>query len=260
MPLTVTFDTNTLESVVSPDAAQSRAGHDTGPSGAAVRAAIQAGRLQGFFSETHITTEGINSDDRKDILYQTRIASSADGDTLTVGVHHIRKPPGSRFHGRVQRASALGMCALMAPARIAGIHVKNDICPLFEPKGGQPELWRCMEKVNDMATKIACRGVGIAIAIELGKQSSKEAGILEPELWLTGLGRAQSKKKLSKAIREWADGDVVAAHYGFGIDLLSSEDCGKKSVFETSNREWLSKDFGIRFVTLAELAEIVASL
>jgi hypothetical protein len=116
-----------------------------------------------------------------------------------------------------------------------------------------------MKKVNDMAPKIACRDVGIAVAMELGKQSSKEAGISKPELWLTGLGRAQSKRKVSNAANEWADGDTVAAHYGFGIDLLCSEDFGANSVFQPSNRKWLSGDFGIRFVTLAEPAEIVAS-
>jgi hypothetical protein len=84
--------------------------------------------MQGFFSETHITIEGINNQAHNDILGKTRVASSADGHTLIVGVHHVRKPLDSRFRARVQGALALGMCALLAPARMAGVHVKNDIC------------------------------------------------------------------------------------------------------------------------------------
>jgi hypothetical protein len=261
MPLTVTFDTNTLASVVSPETAQ----RGTGASGAAVRSAIQAGRIQGFFSETLITLEGINGKDRADVLIQTRVvveSSSPSQNMLSfsVGSKHVRHPLDCRSFARIEAAVALGMCALMAPARMAGPpRVKEQICPLFMPVGGMTELLRLMDNVNDMATRIGSRGVGSAVAIELGKQSSKEAGISKPELWITGLGRTQSKNKLSKAVREWADGDVVAAHYGFGLDLLCSEDCRRKSVFQPSNRKWLSEDFGVRFVTLAELAEMVAS-
>ena len=54
MPLTVTFDTNALNDVLWPDKAQ----HPTDPADAArVRAAIQAGDIQGFFSETLVTLE-----------------------------------------------------------------------------------------------------------------------------------------------------------------------------------------------------------
>ena len=47
MPLTVTFDTNTLDSVVVPDRAQ----RESGASGVVVRNAIQNGRIEGSFSE-----------------------------------------------------------------------------------------------------------------------------------------------------------------------------------------------------------------
>ena len=55
MPLTVTFDTNTLASVVSPETAQ----RGTGTSGAIIRTAIQAGQIQGFFSETLTLANGM---------------------------------------------------------------------------------------------------------------------------------------------------------------------------------------------------------
>jgi hypothetical protein len=116
------------------------------------------------------------------------------------------------------------------------------------------ELLVCMDKVNEMATEIARRGVGQAVAIELGVKFSERAGVL----FLKGLGRAH-KGKVAKATREWADGDSVAAHYGFGIDQFCSEDFRKNSVLDHDHRKWLSEEFGIQFVTLAELARTVTN-
>ena len=69
MPLTVTFDTNTLASVVSPETAQ----RGTGTSGAIVRTEIQETRIQGFFSGTLIALEGINHEDRAEVLGKTEV-------------------------------------------------------------------------------------------------------------------------------------------------------------------------------------------
>jgi hypothetical protein len=118
-----------------------------------------------------------------------------------------------------------------------------------------------MDNVNKIATEIAKHGVGQAIAVELGVRFSKRDSILEPELWLQGLGRARNKsesKKVAEVISEWADGDSVAAHYGFGIGQFCSDDSRKsasgRSVLDCDNRKWLNEEFGIQFVTLAELA------
>ena len=263
MPLTVTFDTNTLNSVVAPETAQ----RGTGTSGATVRTAIQAGYIQGFFSETLITLEGIENKDRPEVLGKTRPVSEASSPdknriTLTVGFQHVRNPLNSRFLARVQAAVALGMRALRAPARMGGYRLKGENWPLLEPAGGLLELLRCMDNVNEMATKIAKRGVGQAVAVELGIRFSKRATVSEPELFLQGLGRAQDKSeryKVAKAIAEWADGDSVAAHYGFGIDQFCSEDFAPPSVLDCDHRKWLSEEFGIQFMTLAELARRVTA-
>ena len=89
--LMVTFDTNTLASVVAPGTVQ----RGTGASGAAVAAAMQAGRIR--FSETVITLEGIKNVNRFDVLGRTRMIfdSSSTGEnnvTLTVGIRHVRNP------------------------------------------------------------------------------------------------------------------------------------------------------------------------
>ena len=267
MPLTVTFDTNTLASVVSPETAQ----RGTSSSGAAVRAAIEVGQIQGFFSETLVTLEGIENRDRVDVLGKTRVVSESSSTaenkiTLTVGVRHFRNSPNSQFAARVRSAVALGMRGLMAPARMGRFHVRDDTCPLFEPAGGLLELLRRMDDVNEIATEIGRRHVGQAIAVELGVQFSARDRVSEPELWLQGLGRARDKaekNKVARAVREWADGDSVASHHGFGIEQFCSDDYGKStvgpSVLDCEHRKWLGEKFGIRFVTLAELAKTVTA-
>ena len=263
--LTVTFDTNTLASVVAPETAQ----RGTGASGANVAAAVRAGRIRGFFSETVITLEGIKNVDRADILGRTRMVSDASSTsknniTLTVGVRHVRNPLDPRSSARVRAALDLGMRPLRTAARIGGYHLGDQDCELYEPDEGILELIHCMDKVNVLTTEIAKRGVGQAIAVKLGLQFSQRDRVESPELFLQGLGRAKDRserRKVAEAIREWADGDSVAAHYGFGMKLFCSEDFRKngasRSVLDHDNRQWLSTNFGIEFVTLAELARRV---
>jgi hypothetical protein len=70
-------------------------------------------------------------------------------------------------------------------------------------------------------------------------------------------------RQVERAVSEWADGDSIVAHYGYGFDLFCSKDFGKgasgPSVLDCANRKWLSEEFGIRFVTLRELADMVAA-
>src|SRR5882757_8760654 len=267
MPLTVTFDTNTLASVVSPETAQ----RETGASGAAVRIAIKAGQIQGFFSETLVTLEGVEKKDRVNVLGKTRVVSGSSSSgqnqiSLSVGFQHFRNDLNSRFSERVRLLVALGMRGLRAPARFGSFHAKNEICPLFTPTGGMPELLRCMDGVNRISTEMARRHVGQAVAVELGVQVSQRDRAPEPELWLQGIGRARNKteaEKVAKAINEWADGDSIASHYGFGIEMFCSDDYGKNaagpSVLDRKHRKWLADEFGVQFVTLAELAERVTT-
>ncbi len=264
--LSVTFDTNSLWSVTSPDTAQ----RATGAEGAVIRKAIQEERIRGFFSETVLTLEGIQRKDRADTLGRTRVVSSSQSTgknrmSLIVGVQHHRKPFDSKFSERVRAAYDLGLRPLRAPARMClSPHRDPAQYPLYEPPGGIRELARCMEKVNLLASQIADRGVGQAPAVHFGVQLSQQADITQPELWLQGLGRASTpseRKRVARVVAEWADGDSIAAHYGFGIELFCSEDFGRSgnghSVLDDNNRRWLSESFGIRFVTLAELAKWV---
>jgi hypothetical protein len=134
------------------------------------------------------------------------------------------------------------------------LHLKAE--DLYEPPGGILELTRCMDKVNDLTTKINARGVGEARAIKLGLQGLPNQSAANQKIWLEGLKNAKPNEVRS-VTAEWADADSVAAHYGFGIQLFCTEDMGRgsgPSVLNADNRRWLKEAFGIEFVTVDQLA------
>ena len=296
MPLTVTFDTNALADVVSPETSQ----HPTNPADAArVRAAVQAGSIRGFFSETLVTIEGIETKDRRAVLSSSRLVSSSSSEnknsiTLKLAFQQDRNPPELRFSGRIQTARSLGMRALMVPRLLgSGVSAKDDDGTFFEPIG---DLEQFVARAVRLRSEIGARGIGHAVAMKLGldglsqrqvdggeaqegERPSVEAfpilgeppaaakpgeGAFDdpaPGLWYEGLRHA-SRNKVKEAVAEWADGDSLVAHYGYGIDLFCSRDWGKnagKNVLHPDNRQWLSEEYGIQFVTLAELAKSVTT-
>jgi hypothetical protein len=263
----VTFDTNALNDVISPETSQ-RGANGTA-NGTKVRAAIEAGRVQGFFCETLVTLEGIRRRDRSDVLGSTRLHSeitSTDRNTIAINISVLqdRKPLDPEFTNKIQAAKALGLRALRSPARMGWIRINDEDGTFFAPDGSTTELLDRMDKVNEMATTIAVRGLGQAIGVALGLQFLARDGISQPTLWFQGLRRAKSngeRQKVVRAVAEWADGDSVAAHYGYGIDLFCSEDFGKNastaSILDDDNRAWLTNTFGVQFATMAQLADLV---
>jgi hypothetical protein len=265
MPLTVTFDTNALNDVVFPETSQRGASGTA--NGTKVRAAVQAGVIQGFFSETLVTLEGIQRKDRAEVVGSTGLESSTacTGENtiqMSFNVVQDRKPLDSQFSEMVQGAKSLGLRALRAPARLGWVRTRDEDGTFFAPDGPMIEHLGRMDKVNDMATAIAVRGLGYAKAVELGRKFADCDNASNPEFWFKGLLGA-SRRQVKLALNEWADGDSVAAHYGYGIDLFCSEDFGKNtsgtSVLDNNNQKWLNEEFGIQFVTLAKLADMVTA-
>jgi hypothetical protein len=101
--------------------------------------------------------------------------------------------------------------------------------------------------------------------IELAKSFSARDGAAG-EWWPQGLERtrnAAERKKARSALNEWADGETLAAHVGYGNDLFCTDDrggdLGARSVLHPDHRVWLSETHGVTFVTVAELAEHLAT-
>jgi hypothetical protein len=214
-----------------------------------------------------VTLEGVRRKERQEVLGRTRPVSRSSSIgrhkiNIEVGIEHYRPPLDPVLLEKIEFIEAIGMRALRGPTRMCGFRAKDDQVRFFEPYESVLELAKCMDRVNELAAAIGERGIGYAIPVRLGLQLLGPDEAAKPTLWFEGLRRATGRKRVARAISEWADADSVAAHYGYGIDLFCTEDRGRNargaSVLDETNRAWLSKEYGIQFVSLSELAERLA--
>jgi hypothetical protein len=262
--LTVTFDANTLEAVARPER---RARDPFHASYVSIQRAIKDGFLKGYFSQTYCTLEGIQGEDRPDVLGKTRVGTSStspDRNTVNIRIEisHHRKPLHMEHNAALQAVLQLGIRALRGPARMVDglvikdpdntIYVNESIEQVIEHRG----------MANEVASAIESRGVGRAVALELGLKFNERAGVTG-ELWLQGLARAKpdERRLVRKAIGEWSDGDAIASHVGYGIEVFCTNDLGRSaggpSILNAENRAWLTETYGVVFVTPTELAQRV---
>jgi hypothetical protein len=197
---------------------------------------------------------------------RARIASNAQSTgprtiTISIGPQWCRPLIDGQFLRRIDAALALGMRALVGPRRIGDSLVIEGFGEDFYESSGSPEevLVRG-NKTNGVDSALHRRGVGRARAVKLGLKYSRDNGE-EGEWWAQGLGRAGTKgerEKVHEAINEWADGDAIAAHIGYGNDFFCTHDhgvgSGSCSALHPKNRGWLQHDYGVAFVTPSELA------
>jgi len=265
--LKVTFDTNTLKGVVTPDL---RAGERDDAACQVVHEALRSGRIRGFFSEAVVALDALGRDDKVDVVGGARIkretrSTGPNAITISIGARWDRTPISPRFLELLQGALALGMRAMMGPRRfLDSLAVRGFGDDFYEPYSNPAELVARGEKANEVDKALARRGLGRARAVQLGLEYSQRDG-MGGEWWPEGLGRARDKaerKKVWAAINEWADGDAIAGHVGYGNDFFCTQDYGKdaglQSALHPTNRTWLKETFGIDFVSLSELAERLA--
>jgi hypothetical protein len=109
------------------------------------------------------------------------------------------------------------------------------------------------------------------------ERKERERRQSEGYAWINGLGVGKSAfdaaggwgaartgrptdKAFQKACAEWADAELVAAHIGYRNDVLCTDDrarATRSSVFDPDNRARLTREFGVQFLTTAELAKLL---
>ena len=179
------------------------------------RLRVAAGVFRGFFCETLATLEGVQKRDRIKVFGNTRVESriTATGTNtiqICVGVRQDRKALHPKFFKMIQGATRLGLRALRAPERMGWVRVVDQDGTFFTPNEPMIEHLARMDKVNDMATAIARKGVGHVRAVALGREFTDCNDANRPTLWCEGLSSA-SIRKVKRAIAEWSDGDSIAA-------------------------------------------------
>lgn len=261
----MTFDTCTLSGVVDPDQEVAEADHAAYQ---AVHAAVKTGQIiRGFFSEAVVTLDAIGRRAKAEVLGAARFVSETASTgpneiMITLGPRWKRVVIDPRILARVETALAMGMRALIGPRRFGdSLVVRGFGEGFYQPYPSGAAFVAAADTTNAFDAAILARGLGRARVIELAKSFS-ERGDAAGEWWPQGLERTRSvteRKKVREAVNEWADGEALAAHVGYGNDLFCTRDngsaLGARSILHSTHHAWLSETYGVTFVTVAELAE-----
>ena len=265
----VTFDTNTLDRAVRPE----RFPKDVRQTEyIKVHQGLISGSIEGFFCETVVTCEGIQKNDRAEVFGSTTLTSRREHIQNQAGEDVIklnlkvempkRKPLHRENVARVQAALNIGMRVLGAP-RIGGVRIDDpDNLIYFQEVPDSIAQSERLDAFAAVVTDIESRGVGFSQIQNIAAKFAQRDGVAEP--WFKSLERAidvDEENEVKRAVAEWADGDMIAAHISYGIDFFCTEDAGKSaganSIFNVENRTWLNQYFGVQIITLSDLAKMI---
>lgn len=272
----VTFDTNVLDYACRPE----RFPKDPRqPNLSKVRDALSAGALNGFYSVTMLTIEGIMRKDRAEVFSSTRISTQettsitknadlppairdwvGNQDVETVGLtltveQPVRKSLHPEVIARMTAAKNLGVKILRDVPRIGAYAYEDPKNEYYLDNGDGADLDAWLNKIDEVSRSIEARGVGIAQVKALGYSIADPA-----ETWFNALDNTtdiHEQRAIERAFSEWADADSIAAHIAYGLDVFCSNDVGnsnvKNSVLDDANRAWLTSKYGVKFMSFDEL-------
>jgi hypothetical protein len=263
--LKVTFDTNVLTDVVMPDSCK------TAYYAACIAAhrGVKSGRIAGYFGESVVTLDVLGKIDKVAMVGGARISSESPSN----GPYRVNLSVRTRWESvrinpisvnLISVAQSLGMRALIGPRYLGNsLPAQRGADLLYENLVFPADIGRA-NKINEVDLALAQRGLGRSRAVALGVEWSKRDGA-SGETWMQGLGRARNeteRRTVHRAVNEWADGDAIAAHVGYGNDLFCTHDkgrgSGQQSALHPSNRSWLEAVYGVEIVTVSELADRLA--
>lgn len=265
----VTFDSHIWEEVAIPENHKKNQDHHAEL--LKVNTALQDGRVKGYICESVVTFEAIQKGARPE-YFSNRIpktcvdavkARESTRVNIMIEVDHDRHPGlKSIVAQKLQRAQELGMRLLYIP--VVNIQLPKQFrknrafyeLRLFETQSYADCFW-------EVVTAIEERGVGVAVIATIIKELQEQFPVSTTRsqygMQLLQYAKNEAERaRISKAIGEWADGDLVASHIASGNDLLCSEDRGKSartpSIFDDDNRRWLKAAYNVHIVGLRELA------
>jgi len=241
MSVSVTFDSNVWEIIVDEDKRNNSDLIYT-----KLYELIKNGLIQPYFFEGLATMETIERKDRKEYYanYKAGFSMSVDGEVIS-SHNGSGGPEVSEYLNKVvPQALKLGFSFTKFP-RIGA------------PKLNIPEKYWAPDDKYSMDERHA-RSFECAHYIEsLGAGKGKlmnEIGVSDGGLiQKTKNDTSVSDTKYSKAVGEWADGDALAANYGYGIDYFCTNDrasgAGASSIFHATNLQQLEQRFPVNVVS-----------
>ena len=268
-PVRVTFDTNVWSDLVDSDK-EARDGDCTAIQ--RVRAALNDGRIRGFFSEATVTLDSIGRKEKSAVLgasrFEIKTASTSPSNiAISIGPSWKRTDMHPRFRACISAARRMGMRALCGPRRFGDTLVVRGFGEdFYEPLPLGTAFLEAVDRTNRVDSDIVSRGLGRFRVIEFAKFLSHRDGA-SGEWWPQGLERAQTdseRKKVALAVSELADGEALAAHAGYRNDFFCTNDqggaLGKRSILHPTHREWLSEMHGISIISAAKMADFCADI
>jgi hypothetical protein len=232
---------------------------------------VEAWSLAGICVRHRCDLRRIQRADRAKVFGSTSLARSHEETRTADGavVHHVTlettQPARPALHPenarRFQAALSLGFRALCVEPRIGLPRIDDPDKRIYLYENDDAKLRARLDRTFEAARAIEARGFGMGPIQKIAARLANRAGVTEP--WYSSLDRANSSEEveIAKAIAEWADGDTVAAHIGFQIEYLCTGDKGAKagnSIFDPTQRAWLAATYGVQFLTISELAAMVA--
>ncbi|WP_139017367.1 hypothetical protein [Bradyrhizobium sp. STM 3809] len=258
----MTFDTNTFDKAVRPSVYAKDPNH---ADFVAVHEALKRGDLLGFVSETIITFEGIAKNDRASVFGTTDLRSRTEqlsDDTFQIALapeQPARQPVHVKQAERFVAAFDLGIQLLGAP-RIGMPRVEGN----FYVPETEEALEQRLDRFFNVMRAIEARSLGSPRVLAIAERWAERA---PNSPWYQRLGTAKDiheTREVGRAVAEWSDADSIGAHYGYGNDLFCTLDIaagegrrGDAAILDAENRAWLVSEFGIKFVSLSELAALV---
>ena len=245
----VTLDSNAWEAIFD------EARVDMAP----LRTAFANGLLKGFICASAFRIEAIRKADRPAYFQQPYTASDF-GLVLHEGRPMLKMsfgPDDSRHPGLPPQQKQKLDCAFRAGVKLIrggawmGLPSPQEIGDPNLYESESPEAARGREQREiDAFYQIEQRGVG-------------KAAFDAADGWEVKDRSPAEARRLSAACAEWADAETVSAHIAYQNNALCTDDRGRNagaSVLDEPNRAWLASTYGVRFLTVRELATAAAGL
>ena len=246
----VTFDTNVFGPVACPEKYSSLREINIIKQ---LRELLILGQFEAFISEASLSLDAINHEERVDVFFR---------EWANKYRNIILPNPSPERKEIIACAMALGIKILHVPRVALGSFIdipseywaKDDVFPQSER----------IQRINSF-TRIYAEN-GLTRLQKFGDELAKKH-TLENEFWLDGivteydqLVAGEKKKfvlKVREMVAEWSDLDIIASHYGYGIDYLCTIDCGHNSgansLFGETSRKNLKCDHGISVISPKQL-------
>jgi Protein of unknown function (DUF2934) len=267
IPVRVTFDSNLWEHIVRPGK------HPSPPERreqlVRVNRAIADGRIAAFVSDSVATMEGVRRIDRPEFLsnqpMRARVVEDHDTQAIIFAPDESSRPELKPIlKALLIEAIQLGIRLIEVP-HYYEFELPKELGLSASCYADPPPDF--IERFHEVSNAIVQRGVGRAYLGALGHELARREG---GKSYTFAVGRLPSvgefteseKLRITRAVAEASDGDVVSGHVAFSNDILCTADEGERapepSIFGEAHRLWLRQVYEINFASLSVLAEIIA--